>query len=53
VPEEITRYAEIVAEGFSEYDPVSEILRRVIESFFRRHRLLFSAVSENPTDRPF
>jgi hypothetical protein len=42
-----------VAEGFSEYDPVSEALHRVIESFFRRHRLLFSSRSENPTDRPF
>jgi len=35
-PQEITRYSEIVAEGFSEYVPISETLRRVIESFFRR-----------------
>jgi GNAT superfamily N-acetyltransferase len=35
-PHEITRYSEIVAEGFSEYVPISETLRRVIESFFRR-----------------
>ena len=36
LPQEITCYSEIVAEGFSEYVPITETLRRVIESFFRR-----------------
>jgi GNAT superfamily N-acetyltransferase len=36
LPQEITRYSEIVAEAFSEHIPISETLRRVIESFFRR-----------------
>lgn len=35
-PDEITRYSEVVAEAFSEYVPISETLRRVVESFFRR-----------------
>ena len=35
-PQEITRYSEVVAEAFSEYVPISETLRRVIENFFRR-----------------
>jgi GNAT superfamily N-acetyltransferase len=35
-PQEVTRYSELAAEAFSEYVPISESLRRVIESFFRR-----------------
>jgi GNAT superfamily N-acetyltransferase len=35
-PLEMTQYSAIVAEAFSEYIPISETLRRVIESFFRR-----------------
>jgi GNAT superfamily N-acetyltransferase len=36
LPQEIDRYSEIVAEGFSEYVPISETLRRLVENFFRR-----------------
>jgi len=36
VPQEMTLYSEIVARAFSEYVPVNEGLRRVLESFFRR-----------------
>jgi GNAT superfamily N-acetyltransferase len=36
LPQESTQYSEIVAEAFSEYLPISETLRRVIESFSRR-----------------
>jgi GNAT superfamily N-acetyltransferase len=36
LPQESTRYSEVVAEAFSEYVPISETLRRVIESFSRR-----------------
>jgi GNAT superfamily N-acetyltransferase len=36
LPQESTQYSEVVAEAFSEYLPVSETLRRVIESFSRR-----------------
>ena len=36
LPQESTRYSEVVAEAFSEYLPISETLRRVIENFSRR-----------------
>jgi GNAT superfamily N-acetyltransferase len=36
MPQEITQYSQLVAEAFSEYVPISDTLRRVIESFFRR-----------------
>jgi len=36
LPQESTKYSEIVAEAFSEYLPISETLRRVIENFSRR-----------------
>jgi GNAT superfamily N-acetyltransferase len=36
VPRENTVYSEIVAEAFSEYLPINETLRRVIETFFKR-----------------
>jgi hypothetical protein len=36
LPEESKRYSEVVAEAFSEYVPISETLRRVVESFSQR-----------------
>jgi GNAT superfamily N-acetyltransferase len=36
LPQESTQYSEVVAEAFSEYLPISETLRRVIETFSRR-----------------
>ena len=36
LPQESTQYSEVVAEAFSAYLPVSETLRRVVESFSRR-----------------
>lgn len=35
-PDELTTYSEVVAEGFSEYVPITETLRRVVEKFSRR-----------------
>jgi GNAT superfamily N-acetyltransferase len=36
LPEESKRYSEVVSEAFAEYVPISETLRRVIETFSRR-----------------